>query len=330
MATINTIGTTGRDYSTLQAWEDAVPATPTGGYEGRAYKDSEFGGGGAVNLIIAGHTTSAANYIKLTTATGQSFQDRADVRTNPLYYESTHGVSFHSNPGAAISVRIDDDFVTIERFQFKRTTTLYSNNLFTVNSTAQPNVVIKDCIFVKGYSGSGHYIAVLGCATAINCVFINEGAASEGIQLSAAYGEVGRAINCTIVNAAAATGTGINVTGGSPVINNCAVYNWTTASSGGTPTGDRNAATNASGLPGANSLFNRTFATDFVSTTNDFRLKSGSTLINAGNTDATNAPNDISGFVRGSGLLGDIGAWEFSSPPPPPELMAGGKVFVYP
>jgi hypothetical protein len=54
--------------------------------------------------------------------------------------------------------------------------------------------------------------------------------------------------------------------------------------------------------------------TTFVATTDaarDFRLPSGSSLINAGTTDSTNAANDIAGTARPSGASYDVGCWEY-------------------
>jgi hypothetical protein len=44
--------------------------------------------------------------------------------------------------------------------------------------------------------------------------------------------------------------------------------------------------------------------------TRDFRLKTGSALINNGTTDATNAPIDIAGTARPDGAAYDVGCWE--------------------
>ena len=92
--TTHSIGTTGRDYSTLQAWEDACPAnlvTDGNIWRGECYNDSEFSSSGTL-VTIAGITTDATHYVELTTATGHSFQDHADVRTNALKYNQSNGV----------------------------------------------------------------------------------------------------------------------------------------------------------------------------------------------------------------------------------------------
>ncbi len=310
MATTNTIGTASRDYSTMQAWEDAVPATPTGGYEGHAYNDSEF----TARTVIDGHTTSATDYILLTAASGQSFQDHASVRSNALFYDQSKGVGIASNPGSAGDVlQINNDYVTVSRLQIKRTAASYGNTVLHVTTGNMVNVLVKDCIIQKAFSAAVD-AATIRTSKIVNCLVVNTGATvGTGISLARAYGNLGSAINCTVVNTAAAGGTGI-ASGGyanQNNINNCYVGGYSTAASG-SPLGNYNATDQAtvSGLPGANSVANLAMADQFENSSSDFRLKSGSSLIGAGNTDATNAPNDISATARGSGTAGDIGAWE--------------------
>ena len=46
--------------------------------------------------------------------------------------------------------------------------------------------------------------------------------------------------------------------------------------------------------------------------TRDYRLKTGSALLDTGTTDASNTPNDIVGTARPVGSAYDVGAWEFT------------------
>ena len=64
---VKSIGTTGRDYSTLQAWEDACPANLVSDdkiWKGECYNDSEFTSG----LHVSGITTDSTRYVWLTAA----------------------------------------------------------------------------------------------------------------------------------------------------------------------------------------------------------------------------------------------------------------------
>jgi hypothetical protein len=322
MATVNTIGTTGRDYSTLQAWEDAVPATPTGGYEGHCYNDSEFTAG----VSIAGHTSmSATNYILLTAATGQSFQDHASVRANALFYDQTKGVGITA-AGGSTTIEIDNDWVRVTRLQVKRTVGTYGANVIGVPTNNLQNVLVKDCIVVRTNSSADGVPLLVRTGKAVNCLVVNTGATAPtggGIALFQNYANPGYAINCTVINTAAAAGSGIGVSGGNDnVINNCAVFGWSAVATG-TAAGDYNGTNLASGAPGANSVHSLTASDQFENAANDFRLKAGSGLIGEGNTDATNAPNDISGVARGAGTAGDIGAWEAAGASTPIAAIAG-------
>ena len=306
MATTNTIGTASRDYSTLQSWEDAVPATPTGGYIGECYNDSEF----TAAVEIGGHTTSAANFIRLTAAAGQSFQDHASVRTNPLTYDQSKGVGVHANPFSVAIIFVTDDYVETLRLQIKRSVGSYDKGAFTIG-TGNSNSFIKDCIALKSNSNNAINIRQAD-GKAINCIAIDTGGgASTGFF--SLYG--GLSLNCTSVRSSAlgAGGLGFGTYGANNLAKNCASFGWTTdyAATGWDTTNSAYNASDGTGTPGGNSQDSLTYANQFESTTADFRLKSGSGLINTGNTDATNAPNDISGTARGTTTDGDIGAWEF-------------------
>jgi hypothetical protein len=318
MATIETIGTTGRNYSTLQAWEDAVPATPTGGYEGHCYNDSQFTG----TLSISGHTTSGTDYIKLTAATGQSFQDHGSVRSNALYYNQSNGVGISAGGGSSPVINIDNDNVTIDRLQIRRTGSAYNNAIVNASTNNQTNITIKDCIIGKEHTtGYDPPLAVPRNGKLINCVLYDTDASpsNPAVSLRNEYGSgTPLVLNCTIVATAGGGTTGVSAsnTGNACKLQNTAIFGYSTPATHGGGSwaagSDYNAATAASGLPGANSLHSRTASSELESATNDFRLKTGATLIDAGNTDGTNAPNDISGTARGATTDGDIGAWEFS------------------
>src|SRR5262249_25313543 len=93
-----TIGTSGRDYSTVQAWEDALPAnlvTDGNSQVGQCFNDSEFTVAGDI-LTISGETTDASHTITITTGSGQSFRDNAGVQTNALLYNVSNGVGLRA------------------------------------------------------------------------------------------------------------------------------------------------------------------------------------------------------------------------------------------
>ncbi len=307
---VSSIGTTGRDYSTIQAWEDACPAnlvTADQVWKGECYNDSEFTAG----VTISGQTTDATRYVWLTAAAGQSFQDHASVRTNALKYDQTKGV------GVRASVEFSSAFVAtaavrvlISRLQFFVPYIYAGAGWYFAN-----NSVIRDCIVEGEVYGPLIDFFNAGASSnsaAINCVFIRKHA-----ETSAAPAQRGQFINCTVVRPSNFTAGGTAFTRDYGLsVKNCAAFGFTTFRSGtGSSfyTGSYNASDCAADAQDTNSTGGLTFANCFENTTNDFRLKAGSPLIGAGNTDATNAPNDITGTARGVGTAGDIGAWEYTA-----------------
>jgi hypothetical protein len=324
MSTTNSIGTAARNFSTSQAWEDAVPATPTGGYIGEHYNDSEFTAG----VSIAGHTTSAADFIRMTCAAGQSFQDNAGVRTNPLFYDQTKGVGIAANPFGIGVIDVQNDWVQVLRLQVKRTGTSYSRPAIDCIGDL-PNGVVKDCIALKTGNDATYVVHCRGTPCTNVLAVDTGGGASTGFGV-AKFTAATKLLNCTSVrdSALGAGGTGFeaSATYVNSIAVNCASFGWTTgftATGWDTTNSGFNCADDAS-PPGGNAQASKTYANQFVSTSNDFRLKTGSDCIDHGNTDATLAPNDISGTARGVGTAGDIGVWEFVA-----AAATGGDSVVY-
>lgn len=307
---VKSIGTNSRDYSTLQSWEDACPANLVSAdqiWKGECYNDSEFTAG----VTISGQTTDSTRYVWLTAAAGHSFKDHANVRTNALAYNVSNGVGVHWDAsGNGSTVDVTAAHTRIDRLQIKRSG---GGNYSVTRAAALLQSRIDSCIvdFSVATNGVFRYALYLNNAVASNCVVVcrNE---TRGIYLS----EASSAINCTVI---AITVSNLGVTAAYSGtaglgLRNCALFGFSTAPDGTFDAdSDYNATDLSSGLPGANSLHSCSFAACFENTATDFRLKAGSPLIDAGNTDATYAPNDISGTARGSGLDGDIGAWEYTS-----------------
>jgi hypothetical protein len=318
-AVVKTVGSAGgRDYSTLTNFLLAVPTnlvTADQQWTAELYNDSEFAAGFVISNGV--YTTDATRYIKITAAAGQSFKDHASVRTNPQIYDQSKGVGFAL--GASNLFTIDCSNTVIERLQIKRTAANGTFSCMDINSGAgNTNIIIKDCLLQKNSTGSAPVALVYstGCK-AINCTIIDNGAGT-GHGLSMAFGNA-TALNCTIVQttANAAHGVGLHVSsgyGGSVVVRNCAVFGfnaqWDNAPAGATTGYNCSSGTCPSG---SNNQNTKTYANQFESTLNDFRLKTGSDCEGTGSTDATLAPNDISGFTRGVGTAGDIGSWEFGT-----------------
>jgi len=321
---VKTIGSAGgRDYSTLQAWEDAAPAnlvTADQIWRGECYNDSEFTVGQNALLTIAGSTTDATRYKELTAAAGQSFQDAAGVRTNALTYNQANGVGISKTGNYIGAIYVDENNVHLSRLQIKNTATSGATIREHYENNVDLSAVYKDLI-VQGVGGTdGNYcsMAIQGNDTLINvCVLVTD----NGTYGIFAYATVSgnTFIGCSVIRTTnqAASGTGINVQyGTTSVLKSCAIFGFTTVVTAGkwdTTASKNNATDAASGLPGSSNNHSVTFTgttpfTQASMTGNDLRPVSGTTLAVNGFLDATNAPNDISAQARTA--TPTIGVWE--------------------
>lgn len=302
---VKSIGTNSRDYSTLQSWEDACPADLVAVdqiWKGECYNDSEFTAG----VTISGITTDATRYVWLTAAAGQSFQDHATVRSNPLVYDQSKGVGISA--GAEFIPTVGAAAV-----QYTRISRLQINvvpNYLGYGVSLGNGGVIQDCVVQT--NADARSIDLNSVARANNCVVVHK---TSGTTSPPCWR--GTFTNCTVVRPSGYTAGGTAFLRDYGLyVKNCAAFGFSTFRSGSGSsfyTGSYNASDCAADASDTNSTGGLAFANCFESTTNDFRLKSGSPLIDAGNTDATYAPNDISGTARDAGLDGDIGAWEYTS-----------------
>lgn len=315
--TIKTIGTAGgRDYSSVTAWVAACPLNLTtsisGGeiWQGEAYNDSEF----LETVTVSGITVNATGYLFLTVAAGKSL---FDVTTKPLNYNASLGAALRYNTfGAPLNIAID--YMRVSRLQVYLDASGVTDSAYKA-AFGSENALIKDCLFKS--RDNNKVVEVFG-GKAVNCIAI---AATTGTSGSGFVHNGGTQVfvNCTAVRPSdlQPVGRGFYYGGDSATTNNCASFGFTLGAEDGTFTtllGDYNATDHASGtggFVGAHSQHSLVYANQFQNTTlanAAFQLRSGSALIAAGNTDATNAPNDIFGTVRGSGTAGDIGAHEYT------------------
>lgn len=317
----STIGTTARDYSTIQAWENACPAnlvTADQIWRGECYNDSEFTVAGTV-LTIAGMTVDATRYLELTAAAGQSFVDHADKLTNARKYDATKGVGLRCTSafGNAISASSSINYCKFSRLQFQGGT--HAGGEACVYQDNGNDNDWNQCIF----GGRGE-TRIGGSGTRVRNSLIIADRATVGLRLK--YGA--DAYNCTIVWPSDVTNTGttgIVSNDSGNVAQNCAVFGFATASSGTfDTTNSKNNATDISSIVGASgNQVSKTYANQFQSTVAaslDFRPKSGADTIDTGVTDSTNAATDLIGTARPSGSSYDIGAEEF--------VAAGGGTIV--
>jgi hypothetical protein len=315
-----TIGTTGRDYSTLQAWEDALPAnlvTDGNSQVGLVYKDTEFTTGSSVALTISGETTDASNTITLEAAPGQSFIDDSGIRTNPLSYDATKGVAIRSSGSPLIDIQANN--VTVRRLQIKNT----GANRQAIRNAVGPstNFILDQCI-IEGDGDTGSFG---GSGTIIkNCIIINNGATATATYVVAMNG--GSLINCTMVVRSSLSFATAEVAlqyTTAITIKNCALFGATALSAGAGITftncyNERNSPpSGVTQVVYGSSLF--------VNTASDWRVPIGSSLIDTGVADSVNSAFDITNTARPQGSAYDVGCWEYSSGSSAPSIGGFGK-----
>lgn len=311
MATIITsiIGT-GGDYTTIQAWEDACPSnlvTSDEIWQGKV-KNQEFSVTNGV-VLISGMTTDSTRYIELTTDTGASFVDHADLQTNALRYNASNGAGLISNNNYFAPVRVDSGlYVRISKLQIKQSGIAHG---YTSLSTAF--VTLDQCIIE---SGGAVVCSLAGDSTYVSNSLIVGNRGSTGTALVVlTFGS--DLYNCTLVAVNSAYSNAFDGSYSTPVVKNCAVFNCTAIKTGGnTPTYTScvtDVASPPSGFTGsvAFSTSSGAYFENITAGSHDLRIKAGSALIDAGSTESTYAATSINGISRPSGSAYDVGCWEY-------------------
>lgn len=310
-----TIGPSGCDYTTIQAWFDACPANITAGgvdqiWRGECKNISEFTSTDVL-LNATGKTTDATHYIELTTYSGASFRDNASVQSNALRYNASNGAAIRMSGSyvAKACIQGSGTYLRVSNLQFK------SDDPSAIGfDFASMNVIIDNCIF-HGSRGGFSWIAQFNeglASTVRNSVFINEYGASTAYVAKVG---ISNFYNCTFVTPSdktASVSIYAAVSSGA-ILKNCAFFGATGVDDGGSRANYTTCYTDASSPP--TGCTTTTFSSAFENTalaTLDLRLKSGSALIDAGTTDSTNAATDIAGTSRTVGSY-DVGAWEYFS-----------------
>lgn len=316
------IGTSGRDYSTIQSWHDALPANlvTDGNHQvGELYNDTEFVAASTF-ITFASHTTDSTHTITLKCASGQAWYNHASVQTNRFAYSQSKGVGLRLTGGFASAILISIPNVFLDGLQIKCTAA--STNAITANATAS-NVRVDNCIIYSQPASNQKVVNLngAGVCTIANClVVVDTDVAAAGIGLSLAS----KAVNCTIVRPSNKTigGSGLISSYGAAVSKNNAIFGFSNASSNGTGgsfTGSNNCTDLASGPSSTTSnQVSKTYANQFVATSTassveDFRPLVTSSLYDNGVTDTTNVPSgkDAAQTTRPQGSAWDIGAYEY-------------------
>jgi len=317
MAT-KSIGSSGRDYSTLSAWASYVNVLALTAPEvGEMYNDSEFTESAAVT--IGGWSGgSSTNTITLTTGPGQSFRDNANVQTNALRYNHSNGVGVKmTGTYTASKVNVTGSNFVLSNIQFASTAS-NAQDIIDFNSS-NANVTVQNLI-VQGRTWRNDMVLVrlfLKTNSVVqNVAVILTSTLGNGVILESAGTGATSVYDLTVVSSNGAAGIGIDCTyTPAAIVKNCAVYGFATDYAGTASASSGNNATDKSSFGGTN--FGTSGQTSITSSewvsvasgSEDLRLSTGSTKLK--DNGATAGPTyDIAGTTRPQGSAYDIGCWE--------------------
>lgn len=310
MAT-KSIGSSGRDFSTIAAWASYASGLTLSAPEvGECYNDSQFTT--TIKITIGGWSGgSPTNTVTLKCATGQSFRDNASVTSNALRYNQSNGVGLSGAVDYDTVLVVSSDNVVIDGLQIKSTSTacngIVSNALggtdrFTVQNCILQGTLRNDnarCLEMEGAN-----------SVAQNNLFLVTSANGGG--MNAVSGPA--ATDLTIV-AGTSSGTGLAQHYGTGVTKNVAVAGFAADYFGTAGGGSTNNATDQSSFGGTGfstsgqvSLVPATEWQNVTPTTEDYRLKSSTSVKLLGHGATTGPGDDIAKQARVAPYT--IGCWQ--------------------
>lgn len=320
------------DYSSISAWWAAQAATLTTPIEADMWNDNTATNGAPVEwpfsstTALGGITSSATNTVLITAAPGESFVDSASAQTNALRYNLANGVALKTTSNYLRGVfSWATAYSNVTRLQM-RNTGAGNDEACLDYSGSNTQASISQCIFQNANSVGSNSKVVNGRDTGPNylinnCLVVMESPSGAGQGIGIVSTQSGNEIeNCTVVapsNKTAGTGFGITSGYGTVTVRNCAIFNIANPLGGATFNADGHNATDQSamGKTSTGNLVGQAFTTaTFVQPSNasaamDFRVVTGSALLNVGSASAVEA-YDIVGTVRPQGSAYDIGCWE--------------------
>jgi hypothetical protein len=311
------------DYTTVQAWWNALPSTLTQNVIGQVWNNGTVTTTTTVAFLNTSLSVKTVGSFTstLTAAPGESICDTLAGQVTPLAFNAAAGASFTAPTGSALAMNWFNITVanfTLSRLQVKDANTADTSSLF---FSSAAGTILDKCIF-DGFSQTNpHNMVYPSGATSIirNCLLVDR--ANGGFNTVQFDTSTGKIVNCAILSVAGTGNCCVSApsgASGSILLENTSLVGSTTfpifSGTGGILA--NNNAFSAASLPtyatGTNNKFSQTAAATYVGTTTDFRLLSTAPSVNAGLVDTTNIPtsDDIGGFPRGT-VNWDMGPLEY-------------------
>jgi len=264
--------------------------------------------GGSTNNL-GSKTTDATRYVRFAAVPGLSFSDNGNKLTNGLRYNASNGIALFATQTWLI---VAANFTRIEGLQFNKTTNGSISGL-QVNCN---NCKISSCIFE---GSKALFVKTNNVIT--GCLFADYNSSPSDAIINTELASV--ITSNTFYTTASAASAPIKQDFAASVFRNNTVFGFAAISIAGgggqidVAAGSTNNITNLStGPTNFSGLFSKTASNQFTSLTvgsEDFRIKAGADVINAGVRDQTYTNDlDIVGSAR-STTAPTIGAWEFAS-----------------
>lgn len=300
----------GTDYTTLDAWEDALGGTTGGGTPGDLPAGDEIavaqcrassGTNDTAAVVINGWTTDSTRFIKIT--------NHSDETNTGIWNEANYVLDITDDE----AIYVQEDFVTIDNVQIELNTTGSNSGYgIRVQSVGTATITISNCIIKGGTFGTliAYGILINDASATVNIwntivydVFVAADGGFRGIYCDTAIAV--NIWNCTVYNCTrgiqrdAGTCTAINT-----IVGNCE-DDWNGTFVASYCCDDDDEGTNNQDPSGGS------WANEFETAGSDFRLKAGGNCIGNGTDDPGGAlqdDDDIAGTARTS--TWDIGAFE--------------------
>ena len=331
MATIvESIGTAGDD-TTIQGWENGLPANLV--TDGNIYQGECKAEAFSDQTYLDGHTADATHYYRLTSADGAEHDGRPHaVSAAGNARVSTTGTNMYP-------MLVSDEYVRVDWMEFQqlgdaRRECIYFHSVAACDIYVHHNIIHG--AFASG-EASQHTGIRVNDADATFKIYRNIICARDLDGIWAGAGAAGSAILCNTIyqcNTGSAASGGINCDDADFLIENNACFDNTTKDIADTTgTLDYNATHDTTGDDeGEHGIANLTTANQFVNPTTtwaetDLLVKAGADLIGAGNSGystATYPEIDVPISTRGTTITGawDIGADQYVGAPPPSGIPA--------